>query len=81
MARDLIDQKITSSPKLSCIGGSNEGLLLVGNLTIRPIASHLFGAAVCQVPLLDMKEYSNLLAGVSWMAEYGNPDLEEKCAF
>lgn len=42
--------------------GSNGGLL-VGNLITRPIASSLFGAAVCQVPLLDMKRYSRLLAG------------------
>merc|ERR1712217_619724 len=47
----------------------------------RPVASALFGAAVCQVPLLDMKVYSKLLAGASWMAEYGNPDLPEEWAF
>jgi prolyl oligopeptidase len=35
---------------------------------------HLFGAVVCQVPLLDMKRYHKLLAGASWMAEYGDPD-------
>jgi len=80
VAQDLIDRKITSSEKLACIGGSNGGLL-VGNLITRPIASKLFGAAVCQVPLLDMKEYSHLLAGASWMAEYGNPDIPEEWAF
>ena len=47
---------------------------MVGNLITRPLSSKLFGAAVCQVPLLDMKIYSRLLAGASWMAEYGNPD-------
>jgi len=76
IAQDLIDRKITSPSKLACIGGSNGGLM-VGNLITRPIASKLFGAAVCQVPLLDMKRYSHLLAGASWMAEYGNPDIEE----
>mmetsp|Transcript_13161 Transcript_13161/g.15472 ORF Transcript_13161/g.15472 Transcript_13161/m.15472 type:complete len:794 (-) Transcript_13161:66-2447(-) len=80
VAQDLIDRKITSSEKLACIGGSNGGLM-VGNLITRPIASKLFGAAVCQVPLLDMKEYSHLLAGASWMAEYGNPDIPEEWAF
>jgi len=77
IAQDLIDRKITSPSKLACIGGSNGGLM-VGNLITRPISSKLFGAAVCQVPLLDMKQYSHLLAGASWMAEYGNPDIESE---
>ena len=46
-------------------------------LLTRPLASSLFGAAVCQVPLLDMKVYSKLLAGASWMGEYGNPDTDD----
>mmetsp|Transcript_31869 Transcript_31869/g.52548 ORF Transcript_31869/g.52548 Transcript_31869/m.52548 type:complete len:814 (+) Transcript_31869:124-2565(+) len=76
VAQDLIHRKITSPGKLACIGGSNGGLM-VGNLITRPIASKLFGAAVCQVPLLDMKVYSHLLAGASWMAEYGDPDTDD----
>jgi len=76
VAQDLIDRKLTSREKLACIGGSNGGLL-VGNLITRPIASRLFGAAVCQVPLLDMQRYSHLLAGASWMGEYGNPDTDD----
>lgn len=76
VAKDLIDRKLTKRDKLACIGGSNGGLL-VGNLITRPIASSLFGAAVCQVPLLDMKRYSHLLAGASWMGEYGNPDTDD----
>jgi prolyl oligopeptidase len=36
---------------------------------------------VCQVPLLDMKRYSHLLAGASWMAEYGDPDVPADWAF
>ena len=48
----------------------------MGNMiTRRP---DLFGAVVCQVPLLDMKRYNVLLAGASWMAEYGNPDIPEQ---
>lgn len=75
VARDLIERNLTRREKLACIGGSNGGLL-VGNLITRPVASALFGAAVCQVPLLDMKRYSRLLAGASWMGEYGNPEEE-----
>ena len=41
----------------------------------------LFGAVVVQVPLLDMKRYSHLLAGASWMAEYGDPDKPEEWEF
>lgn len=80
VAAELIERKITSTPKLACIGGSNGGLM-VGNLITRPVASSLFGAAVCQVPLLDMKVYSHLLAGASWMAEYGDPDKPEEWKF
>jgi len=76
VAQDLIDSKLTSRERLACIGGSNGGLL-VGNLITRPVASSLFGAAVCQVPLLDMKRYSQLLAGASWMGEYGNPETSD----
>ena len=42
----------------------------------RPGNSERFGAIVCQVPLLDMKRFHLLLAGASWMAEYGNPDKD-----
>ena len=47
-------------------------------INTRPLASKLFGAAVCQVPLQNMKVYSKLLAGASWMVEYGNPDVPEE---
>jgi prolyl oligopeptidase len=57
------------------MGGSNGGLLMGNMLTQYP---HLFGAIVCQVPLLDMRRYNQLLAGASWMAEYGNPDKPEE---
>jgi prolyl oligopeptidase len=71
VARDLIAQKITSKPHLGIQGGSNGGLLM-GNMTV--MYPELFGAVVCQVPLLDMLRYHKLLAGASWMGEYGNPD-------
>lgn len=71
VAEDLVQRKITSPAHLGIEGGSNGGLLVGAVVTQRP---ELFGAVVCQVPLLDMKRYHLLLAGASWMAEYGNPD-------
>ena len=71
VAEDLLARKVTSTPHLGIQGGSNGGLLMGNMLTMRP---DLWGAVVCQVPLLDMKRYSHLLAGASWMGEYGNPD-------
>ena len=74
VAEDLIARKITSPQHLGIQGGSNGGLLTGNMLTQYP---ELFGAVVVQVPLLDMKRYSHLLAGASWMAEYGNPDTAD----
>ncbi|WP_341799722.1 prolyl oligopeptidase family serine peptidase [Naumannella halotolerans] len=78
VARDLIARGITSPAHLGVQGGSNGGLL-VGNLLVR--SPELFGAIVCQVPLLDMLRYRHLLAGASWMAEYGDPDLAQEWEF
>ena len=78
VAEDLIKRGVTSTPRLAIQGGSNGGLLM-GNMITR--APHLFGACVCQVPLLDMKRYSKLLAGASWMAEYGDPDTSDWADF
>nr|MDQ3056560.1 prolyl oligopeptidase family serine peptidase [Pseudomonadota bacterium] len=75
VARDLVARKITSAKHLGIQGGSNGGLLTGNMLTQYP---ELFGAVVVQVPLLDMKRYNHLLAGASWMAEYGNPDKPEE---
>ncbi len=71
VAEDLFARKLTSPARLGTMGGSNGGLLMGNMITLYP---RLFGAVVCQVPLLDMKRYSKLLAGASWMAEYGDPD-------
>jgi prolyl oligopeptidase len=71
VAQDLIRRKITSPRHLGIMGGSNGGLLVGAVLTQRP---DLFNGVVCQVPLLDMRRYHQLLAGASWMGEYGNPD-------
>ncbi len=78
VAQDLIDRKITSPAHLGIRGGSNGGLLTGNMLTQYP---ELFGAVVIQVPLLDMQRYHKLLAGASWMAEYGDPDKPEEWAF
>ncbi|WP_242112557.1 prolyl oligopeptidase family serine peptidase [Luteimonas aquatica] len=74
VAQDLAARKITSAKRLGIQGGSNGGLLMGNMLTQYP---ELFGAVVVQVPLLDMKRYSHLLAGASWMAEYGDPDTAD----
>ncbi|WP_115002037.1 prolyl oligopeptidase family serine peptidase [Xanthomonas campestris] len=74
VAKDLVARKITSTKHLGVQGGSNGGLMTGNMLTQYP---ELFGAVVVQVPLLDMKRYSHLLAGASWMAEYGNPDTDD----
>ncbi len=75
VAESLIDKKITKPSKLGIYGGSNGGLLVGVAYTQRP---DLYGAVVCAVPLFDMKRYNKLLAGASWMAEYGNPDIPEE---
>jgi len=74
VAEDLIARKITSPKHLGIIGGSQGGLLVGGAFVQRP---ELFEAVVCLVPLLDMKRYNKLLAGNSWMSEYGNPDTDD----
>ncbi len=75
VAEDLIAQKITRPERLAIQGGSNGGLLVGAVMLQRP---ELFNAVVCQVPLLDMQRFHKLLAGASWMAEYGNPDVAEE---
>jgi prolyl oligopeptidase len=71
VATDLVERGITTVEQLGAQGGSNGGLLMGIMLTKYP---EKFGALVCSVPLLDMKRYHLLLAGASWVAEYGDPD-------
>ncbi|ROR72598.1 prolyl oligopeptidase family serine peptidase [Bogoriella caseilytica] len=78
VARDLVTRGVTTPERLGTQGGSNGGLLM-GNMYAQ--YPDLFGAVVCQVPLLDMKRYNHLLAGASWMAEYGDPDEAEQWEF
>jgi len=78
VSEDLIKRKITSPKHLGVMGGSNGGLLVGVMLTERP---DLYNAVVCQSPLLDMKRFNKLLAGASWMGEYGNPDNPKDWAY
>ena len=78
VAEDLVRRNITSPRHLGIQGGSNGGLLVGAALVQRP---DLFNAVVCQVPLLDMRRYHQLLAGASWVAEYGNPDAPAEWDF
>ncbi|MCA0244029.1 MAG: prolyl oligopeptidase family serine peptidase [Proteobacteria bacterium] len=78
VAEDLIAAGITRPEHLGIQGGSNGGLLVGAVMLQRP---ELFGAVVCRVPLLDMRRFHKLLAGASWMAEYGDPDRPEDWAW
>ncbi|MEK9518068.1 S9 family peptidase [Streptomyces sp. adm13(2018)] len=73
VAEDLVARGVTTPAMLGAQGGSNGGLLMGAMLTRRP---ELFGAIVAEVPLLDMTRFHKLLAGASWIAEYGDPDDE-----
>ena len=78
VGEDLIAKKITSPEHLGIQGGSNGGLLMGVMLNQRP---DLWNAVIVQVPLLDMLRYHLLLAGASWVGEYGSPDVPEERAF
>jgi len=78
VATDLVRRGITTVEQLGARGGSNGGLLMGIMLTQYP---EKFGALVCDVPLLDMKRYHLLLAGASWVAEYGDPDNPDDWEF
>jgi prolyl oligopeptidase len=78
VAEDLVAARIARPARLAIQGGSNGGLLVAAVMLQRP---ELFGAVVCQVPLIDMRRYHKLLAGASWMAEYGDPDNPAEWSF
>jgi prolyl oligopeptidase len=75
VGEDLVKRGVTTPSQLGIQGGSNGGLLMGNMYTLYP---EKFGAIVCQVPLLDMKRYTKLLAGASWAGEYGDPDIPEQ---
>ena len=78
VGEDIIAKNITSPKRLGIMGGSNGGLLMGVMYTQRP---DLWNAVVCQVPLLDMLRYDTLLAGASWVGEYGSPDVADERVF
>ena len=78
VAADLVRRGVTRPRRIAAEGGSNGGLLIANMLTRYP---ELFGALFCTIPLIDMRRYSQLLAGASWIAEYGDPALAEDWAF
>ncbi len=78
ISEHLIETGVTSPQKLGAVGRSNGGLLMGAILTQRP---ELYGAIDIGVPLFDMRRYNKLLAGASWMGEYGDPDKPEEWAY
>ena len=78
VAADLVARGITRPGRIAAEGGSNGGLLIANMLTRYP---ERFGALFCTIPLIDMRRYSQLLAGASWIAEYGDPAVAEDWAF
>ena len=78
IGQDLIARGLTQKGRIAVSGRSNGGLMASVAITQRP---DLFGAAIIGSPLVDMKRYSHMLAGASWMGEYGNPDVPADWAF
>lgn len=78
VAADLVKRGITRPERIAAEGGSNGGILITNMLTRYP---ERFGALFCTIPLIDMRRYTKLLAGASWIAEYGDPDVAEDWAF
>ncbi|MBS0472578.1 MAG: S9 family peptidase [Proteobacteria bacterium] len=70
VAQDLVKRGLTTTKQLGIVGGSNGGLLVSASMVLHP---DLFGAVVCQVPLIDMIRYTQIGAGQSWADEYGDP--------
>jgi prolyl oligopeptidase len=78
VAADLVKRGVTSASRIAAEGGSNGGILISNMLTRYP---ERFGALFCTIPLIDMRRYTKLLAGASWIAEYGDPDKPEEWAW
>jgi prolyl oligopeptidase len=78
VAADLVRRGVTKPARIAAEGGSNGGLLIANMLTRHP---EKFGALLCTIPLIDMRRYTKLLAGASWIEEYGDPDKPEDWAF
>ncbi|KQP51290.1 prolyl oligopeptidase family serine peptidase [Methylobacterium sp. Leaf108] len=78
VAADLVARGVTRPGRIAAQGGSNGGLLIANMLTRHP---ERFGALFCTIPLIDMRRYAKLLAGASWIAEYGDPDDPDDWSF
>jgi prolyl oligopeptidase len=78
VAADLVRRGVTQASRIAAEGGSNGGILITNMLVRYP---ERFGALFCTIPLIDMRRYSKLLAGASWIAEYGDPDKAEDWQF
>jgi prolyl oligopeptidase len=78
VAADLVKRGVTRASRIAAEGGSNGGILISNMLTRYP---ERFGALFCTIPLIDMRRYTKLLAGASWIAEYGDPDKPEEWAW
>ena len=78
VASDLVRRGVTQPRRIAAEGGSNGGILITNMLTRYP---ERFGALFCTIPLIDMRRFSKLLAGASWVAEYGDPEKPEDWAF
>jgi prolyl oligopeptidase len=78
VATDLVRRGVTRPDRIAAEGGSNGGILISNMLTRYP---ERFGALFCTIPLIDMRRYTKLLAGASWIAEYGDPDKPEEWAW
>jgi prolyl oligopeptidase len=78
VAADLVRRGVSLPGRIAAEGGSNGGILISNMLTRYP---ERFGALFCTIPLIDMRRYSKLLAGASWVAEYGDPDDPDDWAF
>jgi prolyl oligopeptidase len=72
VAADLVKRGLTTAKQLGIMGGSNGGLLVSTVMVQKP---ELFGAVVCQVPLIDMIAFTHIGAGASWIGEYGDPKI------
>jgi prolyl oligopeptidase len=75
VAADLVKRGVTRAGRIAAEGGSNGGILIANMLTRYP---ERFGALFCTIPLIDMRRYTKLLAGASWIAEYGDPEKPEE---
>jgi prolyl oligopeptidase len=78
VAADLVKRGVTRPERIAAEGGSNGGILITNMLVRYP---ERFGALFCTIPLIDMRRYTRLLAGASWIAEYGDPDKPEEWAW